>query len=58
MDALVDGLHSIHAEFAVEQATLQSYQHLIQWVTNLILHLLASVPEYKHRKGPGVSILE
>ena len=39
----------------MDPSTLQSYQHLIQWVTNLALHVLASVPEYKHRKGPGVS---
>ena len=55
IDALVDGLQSVHTEFAVDQNILQSYQHLIQWVTNLALHVLASVPEYKHRKGPGVS---
>ena len=55
IDALVDGVASFHTEFAVEQSILQSYQHLIQWVTNLALHIMASVPEYKERKGPGVS---
>lgn len=57
IDALVDGLQSVHTEFAVEQAVLQSYQHLIQWVANLSLHIMASVPELKERNGPGVSLL-
>ena len=51
------GLRATQTEFAVDQVVLQSYQHLIQWVTNLALHILASVPEYKHRSGPGVSFI-
>ena len=48
-------MKGIHAEFNVDATVLQVYQHLIQFVTNLALHVLASVPEYKHRPGPGVS---
>ena len=44
-------------EFAVEQSTLQTYQHLIQWISNLCLHLFASLPEFKHRKGPGYDLI-
>ena len=57
IDGLVDLLHMASADFAVDQSVLQTYQHLIQWVTNLTLHLLASVPEYKHRKGPGYDMI-
>ena len=55
IDDLVKGLQQIHAEFSVDSSVLQAHQHLIQFVTNLALHVLASVPEYKHRPGPGVS---
>ncbi len=55
VDTLVDAIQSIHHEFNVDPALLQAHFHLIQWVTNLSLYLFASVPEYKHRKGPGVS---
>ena len=55
IDELVKGLLPIHGEFSVDTSVLQAHQHLIQFVTNLALHVLASVPEYKHRPGPGVS---
>ena len=55
IDELVKGLLRIHGEFSVDASVLQAHQHLIQFVTNLALHVLASVPEYKHRPGPGVS---
>ena len=40
----------------VEPATAQTLQHLATWTATLALHLLASVPEYKARKGPGFSL--
>ena len=55
IDALVEVFKSFSTDFAVDPVLLQSFRHLLQWVSNLTLHILASVPEYKHRKGPGVS---
>ena len=55
IDALVEFFKSFNTEFAVDPTLLQSYRHLLQWISNLTLHILASVPEYKHRQGPGVS---
>ena len=40
----------------VETATAQTLQHLTTWTATLALHMLASVPEYKARKGPGFSL--
>ena len=55
IDDLVNGLKGVHTEYNVEPTIIQSYQHLIQYVSNLALHVLASVPEFKHRPGPGVN---
>ena len=57
IDQLVEKIQTLSPEFAVEQATLQTYQHLIQWISNLCLHLFASLPEFKHRKGPGYDLI-
>jgi len=38
-------------------ATLESLQHLSQWVTTLALHLVAGLPDYKMRRGPGYDLL-
>lgn len=55
IEKLLQMLQSAQKDFVVDGATLTSYQHLIQWVTNFILHMMASIPEYKQmRRGPGV----
>ena len=54
---LVEKIQTLSPEFAVDQATLQTYQHLIQWISNLCLHLFTSLPEFKHRKGPGYDLI-
>jgi len=48
----------ISRDLSVETGTLQSLQQLAQWVTTLSLHLLASVPEYSSRRGPGYDLLQ
>lgn len=57
IDQLVEKIQTLSPEFAVDQATLQTYQHLIQWISNLCLHLFTSLPEFKHRKGPGYDLI-
>jgi len=41
----------------VEPASLRSLHQLSLWVSTLSLHLLAAVPEFKVRKGPGFTLL-
>lgn len=49
--------HSLQKDFSVDSGLLQSFQHIIQWTTNLSLHLMASIPEYKQmRRGPGFDL--
>ena len=43
-------------DFHVDPTILQAHQNLIQWTCALACHLMASIPEFKHRKGPGVSL--
>ncbi|CAB4065853.1 MED16 [Lepeophtheirus salmonis] len=57
IDKLVERLKSVHMEFTVDPHILQSFQQLIQWTSTLALHLMASVPEFKQRKGPGFDLL-
>jgi hypothetical protein len=54
VDKFVNALQGAQKEFSVDPSVLQSYQLLIQWVTNLALHIAASIPDFKHRRGPGV----
>jgi len=42
---------------SMDSGTVQTMQHLATWATTLALHLLASVPEYKIRRGPGYILL-
>ena len=42
---------------ALDGGTVQSMQQLSAWATTLALHLLASVPEYRSRRGPGFQLL-
>jgi mediator of RNA polymerase II transcription subunit 16 len=44
-------------ELSAEPATLQTMQHLAAWATTLALHLVASVPDSKARRGPGCALL-
>ena len=41
----------------LEPGSLRSLHQLSLWVSTLSLHLLAAVPEFKARKGPGFSLL-
>ena len=41
----------------VEPGSLKSLLQLSLWVSTLSLHLLAAVPEFKARKGPGLTLL-
>ena len=41
----------------LEPGSLRSLHQLSLWVSTLSLHLLAAVPEFKTRKGPGFSLL-
>ena len=45
-------------DFCVEPQILQSFQHLHQWIADLTLYLLASLPQqyHNHYRFPGVSI--
>ncbi|UYV71868.1 MED16 [Cordylochernes scorpioides] len=45
-----------HKEFTVEPPILQSLQHLTQWVSDLALYLLTSLPS--QRSFPGQQILQ
>lgn len=49
-----------HKDFYVETSILQSLQHLNQWIGDLALFLLASLPQqfHNHFRFPGVSILQ
>lgn len=49
-------LHLETKEFSVEPLILQSLQQLTQWVADLTLHLMASLPQqvYNHMRFPGV----
>ena len=40
-----------------DSATVSFLHQLSVWVTTLSLHLLAAVPEFKSRKGPGYNLL-
>ena len=40
-----------------DSATLHFLHRLGLWVTTLCLHILASVPEFKSRKGPGYNLV-
>ena len=42
---------------ALDGGTVQAMQQLAAWATTLALHLLASVPEYRARRGPGFQLL-
>jgi len=44
-------------DLQVDSSTMQTLQQLTMWLTTLTLHLLAAVPEYKTRRGPGYSLL-
>lgn len=50
-------LHLETKEFSVEPLILQSLQQLTQWVADLALRLMASLPQqvYNHLRFPGVS---
>lgn len=52
-------LHLETKEFSVEPLILQSLQHLTQWVADLALHLMASLPQqvYNHMRFPGGSLI-
>lgn len=39
-------------EFVLDMTTLQSLQQLIQWVGDLVLYLLASLPNQVRAWGP------
>src|SRR2546423_485985 len=45
-------------EFTVEPVILQSLQHLNQWIADLALYMLASLPQqcHNHFRFPGVSL--
>merc|ERR1719334_2901681 len=45
-------------DIQVDASTLQTLQQLSMWLATLTLHLLAAVPEYKSRRGPGFSLLQ
>jgi len=45
-------------DLQVDASTLQTLQQLSMWLATLTLHLLAAVPEYKSRRGPGYSLLQ
>jgi len=44
-------------DLQLESSTMQTLQQLTMWLATLTLHLLAAVPEYKSRRGPGYSLL-
>ena len=44
-------------ELAVDHSTLLSLQSLAQWVTDLTLYLLATLPQGQGNRLPGVSSL-
>jgi len=44
-------------DLQVDSSTMQSLHQQTLWVTTLTLHLLAAVPEYKTRRGPGYSLV-
>jgi len=44
-------------DFHVDPTILQAHQNLIQWTCALACHLMASIPEFKHRKGPGMTLV-
>ena len=41
-----------------DSPTVQFLSQLSLWVTTLCLHVLAAVPEFKSRKGPGYSLVQ
>ena len=41
----------------VEPGSVRNLHQLSLWVSTLSLHLLAAVPEFKARKGPGLTLL-
>ena len=41
----------------LEPGSLRSLHQLSLWVSTLSLHLLAAVPDFKARKGPGFCLL-
>jgi len=44
-------------DLQVDTSTMQTLHQLSMWLTTLTLHLLAAVPEYKTRRGPGYSLM-
>ncbi|EEC06960.1 conserved hypothetical protein [Ixodes scapularis] len=52
-------LHLETKEFSVEPLILQSLQQLTQWVADLTLHLMASLPQqvYNHMRFPGGGLI-
>ena len=54
VDNFTKVLLSAQQEFFVDPTALNSLKNLIQWTANLALHLAASAPEFKFRKGPLV----
>ena len=44
-------------DLQLEAGSLRSLHQLSLWVSTLSLHLLAAVPEFKARKGPGFCLL-
>lgn len=52
-------LHLEHKEFTVEPQTLQSLQHLTQWVADCAIYLLASLPHQYHSllRFPGGGLI-
>jgi hypothetical protein len=55
VDQLLPLLHNVRQDYSVSSSVLQAFHHLIQWTVTLALHLMTSVPEFKTRRGPGVS---
>ncbi len=55
MDNVGKLLQSAQRDIQVDPLSLQNIKHLLQWVANLALNLMASIPDFKSgRKGPGV----
>lgn len=50
-------LHVEAKEYTVEPSLLQSLQQFLQWCADLSVKLLATLPDLRHSKGMGVSII-
>ena len=47
-------IHSEARDYTVEPSTLQSLQQMLQWCADLALKLLATLPDLRHSRAPGV----